>query len=411
MPSFDFGTGWSTPTGVVAAMLAAAVVVLPRIAPIVALSLAAQVVDYWVSLPVVATSSTFRAIVNVTMLIGMARGALLHRGALRGAAEVVPLLRLEFIILWLAAVLHKLNAGFFDPATTDAAKIFESVLIPFPARLQPWLTVALELTIGLALAIKWARGVGIVLALVFALQTGFIGIPQFASVSLALVILFLSDELILALPSPIPASWKGRLGKLGARLLLVAWPLVLLTGAAIAPKSLLALVVAGWSWLALGTVIAIGIGRRRARSLGVASLDLAPIPSAVVVLLAAGNELGPYVGVKDWPVFSMYSNSGPTECATHFIFGKPLIETPAADLLRVEDGEAIGVPRGSFATERTLRLRLDAYARMGVGGLFARVGPHGERRLVPSEGYFVSEPVGRFFYDYPAFAHERRCFR
>jgi hypothetical protein len=170
-----------------------------------------QAANLWWLMPEPTNHATFALIVDLT-IVAAAIGHVLSRGVRQGFDGAVlyrsfaPALRLSVILLYVFATLAKINTAFLDPAQSCGAHHysvlrghFAAVGIQLPAGNAVAFaaiaaTLAIEGGIPVLLAIRRARPVGVVVALVFHYLLGLNGFYDFSSMIFALLLLFTPDD-------------------------------------------------------------------------------------------------------------------------------------------------------------------------------------------------------------------------
>ena len=137
-----------------------------------------QIFDAVFRMPFTTNHWIFTAFVNVTILhvilflIVRKRGFTLREGEV--FKTFAPLLRVEVIILYFFAVFHKLNSGFFAPATSCATDLLIAqnlqAIMPLTDQLflyNAYFTLLVELSIPVLLCFRRTRNAGAMLGLIF----------------------------------------------------------------------------------------------------------------------------------------------------------------------------------------------------------------------------------------------------
>jgi hypothetical protein len=302
----------TTPAEVILVMAAVLVMVFPRS---VGLFLAFLVVEASVVVseaPDVSNHWLFSLIVALTVLL--AAGGVWRRpregpplpDALFDA--FAPVVRIEVLLLYAFAVLHKLNRGYFDP-------IWSCAVAFAPDGVPAWAAIAgglaAEAGIVLLLVLPRTRVLGIALGAAFHIYLGTGHFDNFSAMLAALYFLFAPPDLV------------ARAAEAARRLRLPGAPVF-------APRALAVV-------MAAAAVLAFGYGHVNARavfgalwipySVGLlgafllaagqrpaAAAPTAPVPARVPWLLwvmpgvVALNGLCPYLGLKTEDSFAMFSN-------------------------------------------------------------------------------------------------------
>lgn len=302
----------------------------------------ANVTNHWV----------FTTFVNATLLVAVARMALSRSGHVQPAAvfrEFAPVARVELVILYAFAVLHKLNADFLNPALSCATTHYSETaarltfLPPAPDVVAYGLiggTLAVEIAIPVLVCVRRTRIVGLALGgafhLLLALNPRYVFF-DFSSMIFAMLFLFVPYDFAGALRelrwSPAArrawARWGPALRRatsraaLAAGLGLAVWALL----AHLAPRQtiwrvhlldprLMLGVTEGARAVFLlygGALLAAFLLVVRSRPIlpAVRGLDRIGLPHPLYALLLALlvlNGLSPYLGLKTQSSFSMFSN-------------------------------------------------------------------------------------------------------
>lgn len=359
---------WSAdPVDLALTLLACAVVLRPSWTTPFALLLAAQVVDLGLELPWVSNHWLFAACAAATILAARAwrrvsnPGRATDRDALFDSTA--PWLRLQLLVLYAFAVLHKLNADFLDPDTSCAAvhsdALVEALGLPLPAAATRQaaiaLTLAVEAAVPLGLVFRRSAVPAMLLGGVF---HGAIGLNldvapfyDFSAVVFACYVLFLPDDF--------PEALRRRVDELGARprralralrrALVAAGLLGVLAGIGLgegaslpgnATRALWALYTAGLMALAV-------LGQRRSTARGRPRLLGAPAALALFPSLLVLNGLCPYLGLKTETSFAMFSNLRTEgELGNHLLLRRaPRLAAFQEGLVKVLDSSDPGLSR------------------------------------------------------------------
>ena len=142
------------------------------------LLIALQIFDAAFRMPFTTNHWIFTALVNATLLhvliYMMFRNKSFQVEEGQFFKAFAPLVRVEVIILYFFAVFHKLNAGFFAPATSCATDLLLAQnldqLIPLTSEVlttNAYLTLIIELSIPVMLCIRQTRVAGVLMGVVF----------------------------------------------------------------------------------------------------------------------------------------------------------------------------------------------------------------------------------------------------
>ena len=223
-----------------------------------------------------------------------------------------PIVRLELIILYFFAVLHKLNADFLDPQISCAVHFYAAQLQSLPFALAGavpiYLTLAVETAIPLLLCWPLTRNAGILLGLLFHAAVGFNPISEFynfSSMIFALLFLFASLRLDAGWPTRYlfrPLWWEG-VPFYGKSVLAVGAVLVFV-GLVVAAPAELALPL--WGLYSAGLILLFVLLPKAPPARP--AFSFRPWPVLLVPLLIGLNGCSPYLGLKTETAFAMYSN-------------------------------------------------------------------------------------------------------
>ena len=285
--------------------------------------------------PYISNHWLFTGFVNLTLLLAYGRQALAERTmAVDGETfyrTFAPAARLELLLLYFFAVLHKLNRDFYSTDTSCGASFYAAQVERFPFLPRSLLleiasihlTVLVEAAIPLLLLFRRTRIPGILLGAVF---HGLIALnPEstfynFSSMLYALFALFAPTHLIRAVAeSPTLARWRSRFRSPdGRRDRYPALAVALLVGLSVVylqttlGRQWLDLALLLWGVYSLGWIallIAALRWSRRAPADDPARLLALPWPGlAVVPMLVLLNGFAPYLGLKTETTFAMFSN-------------------------------------------------------------------------------------------------------
>ena len=242
--------------------------------------------------------------------------------------QIAPFLRIGLLVLYAAATLAKLNAGFFDPAESCAAALsrqiawFDPSLLDGTWRLVPaiWGTVLVEAALPVLLAWPRTRVAGLAIGTAFHLVLALAGNVPFSALVLALYVAFLpagvaargSVVVLARRPAWTHGARVGRWARPAALALLVAgWGLGALAARA-APASAQEAIGYGTRLVVVvvaAVILAVAVRRRGARRTP-EPLGLRPGHPVFVVAIAllVANGMAPYLGLKTESSFTMFSN-------------------------------------------------------------------------------------------------------
>ncbi len=242
-----------------------------------------------------------------------------------------PVLRASVIIIYLFAVLHKLNWDFLNPAISCGTAMWHDLTsrlqfipdYPWAPLASIWATLAIELALPLLLMFRKTRPYALALGLPFHLMLGMIGHRKFSAFIFACYFLFTEEKFTEALNKRVRAlrrwleQWQRRHPALTPRR--VGWSAfsVLIAGIAagfgIELLDLKRMEKSSWlSWsLFVMAVYVLILFQQKFMRLPAASLALHWSHPGLLWLLPAllvFNGMNPYLGLKTHVVFSMYSN-------------------------------------------------------------------------------------------------------
>jgi hypothetical protein len=166
-----------------------------------------QLVDAFEKMPWIPNHWLFASVVNLTILVSAliliisARNTGIERSRLFNT--FAPALRLEFVLLYLFSLFHKLNTGWLDPAVSCSTRIFSSsfnhpgfLQSPLVSEILPiYGTLAAEIAIPLFLLTRRLRIAGIIVALFFHFILGTFEYYNFSAVTYAMLFLFTPDNI------------------------------------------------------------------------------------------------------------------------------------------------------------------------------------------------------------------------
>ena len=291
----------------------------------------------------------FGFFVNLTIFIALSRLVLSKRRSVDTGSlflEFAPVVRVELILLYFFAVLHKLNVDFLNPAISCASVQYLDLArsLPFLPTADwilaalPYATLVVEAAIPLLLCFRKTRVAGVLLGMLFhamlALNPAHT-FYDFSSVVYAGYYLFIPYDYIAMLRTHWAGTAVGRwVGALAHRGLLqrafrflmlglgvlLAWnwayqffthePIFTTVPGLVEVLKIGNIVV--WSLYAVGLVsilLRAAFAERLVRS--VRGLDMISLRSpvlAIIPVLLVVNGLNPYVGLKTESAFSMFSN-------------------------------------------------------------------------------------------------------
>ncbi len=387
-----------------------------------------QIIQFWGRLPRAQSSEYFKFICGLCLLstyveLAVAESTLVvEPGAWFRLA--LPLLRFAVSLLFFASVLHKLNLDFLKSGVSVAPEFFDRFLkflgLPKPQWIQhgsAYITILIEAFIAIGVLFPATRLLAVAVLLLFFFVIGLQGVVQFSTLMYASALLFFDDKVLDNIAAHLgPPASPGHLAFAIGCLLVFAAFFVLRPG-----LKVLMPIASLWSVFILFALARLVL---TSRSPVLWSASMFPLSAGQIVLLLLFlvNELGPYVGYKDWPSFRMYSNLKTGVFGNHLFlrrmftpFFKRRTEvaiTPATrDLLYVNNGEqseAFYVPYSSLAAAARHQLR---YPSPGMGDKLRQIEymDHGTRMSEDLKSFgkkkrsWVDFVIpSRFFYHFPA---------
>lgn len=320
----------------------------PRSILILAMMLVLSILYTLQRSPFVPNHILFECLVNVTMLLALAHTMIqgltgetaikiqFNHGLQNKSARddlfetFAPAVRIELLVLYGFAVLHKLNKDFLDPEVSCAGHMLRTLadLLPFlptaqwASLLSIWITLTIEACIPLFLCFKRSRSLGILLGLGFHSLLGLHrhrGLYSFSAMLFALFFLFTSENFTADL-TRLEKTIRRRLGEtrrskvilqVSATLgLLLLGGLLWLSQTGHLPhlhsKGLIAWIVwtLGLIGLYLGAFLIKGKAETRSSTTFRCRWKIIWAMPALLVL----NGMSPYLGLKTETSFSMFSN-------------------------------------------------------------------------------------------------------
>jgi hypothetical protein len=389
---------------------AAALVLTPASRAVWAAVATLQLLTAWLQAPVLGNHWLVMGVFSLAVLLALPRA--------EPWAWLAPTVRVAFLIFYTFAAVAKLNVAFLDPAASCAVFYTDQALRSWGlagvdggaalAVVPIWLTLAVELSVPVLLAVPRTRGVGVALAAVF-----------HYAISLDLLQHFY-DFTAVVLVGLVPFAAPTATGRIGAWVatrsravvaIVVAWTVLALL--AVPPLTTATLVATRLGafvlWLPVGgavTWVLVGAARTSA------AVRLRPSGVAATALLAlvVVNGALPYVGVKTATGFTMYANLATVDGRANHLAVPQLPELRDVEYVRVTATDASTL-RGYVGArwlvpEPSLRDHLTAYpdatvswvrgdgaAVSGSGAELARPLPEVVRRLAPLRSIDGSAPV------------------
>ena len=353
-------------------VLAAWVLARPA-APLRVVALAvAEVVAVGRDLPTIGDHTLLAAV--TALAFALAFGGAAVRSRRLPAAEALwsrlaPFLRLQAVLLYAAAALAKVNAGFVDAATSCAGPLAAQLAFFDPSLLEGrWhvgpaivTTIAVEAVLAVLLAIRRTRTAGVLVGAIFHAILALAGNVPFAAYALALYVAFLPAAALPAWRLPARAPAVGAVALLLAALGLVASR----ADAGAVREALhvpLRIVVAG---ALVG--FAVAVARRTGGRAGAASGRLRSLRPgyALAAALLVVNAASPYVGLKTEASFAMYSNLQTEPGYWNHLLVPEAVRVFGAqdDLVRIASATAPTLERRRRGGALMVRQELERYLR------------------------------------------------
>ena len=291
----------------------------------------------------------FAFFVNLTIFVALGRLAFSKQRAVSTGnlfLEFAPVVRVELILLYFFAVLHKLNEDFLNPVVSCATEQYLDLAQNFSflptadwvLASLPYATLVVEAAIPLMLCFRRTRIAGVLLGLLF---HAFLALNpthtfyDFSSVVYAAYFLFIPYDYVAKLGTHWSGTALGRwvkglvdrgLFQNTFRVLMVGLVLVLAVNwvhqfftyepiFTVVPGMVEALKIANivvWAFYATGVILVFTRAARKDRIVqavgGIDAITLRSVTLALIPLLLIVNGLTPYVGLKTETSFSMFSN-------------------------------------------------------------------------------------------------------
>jgi hypothetical protein len=191
-----------TPAGVVLFIIAWWVILNPRAFKMFILLVIVQIIEMWLKMPYPSNHSLLITFVNLTILLTLGRLYIAKRPLLSTTVwpTALPAIRLQTLVLYFWAAVHKLNYDFINPLVSCATThkgLGHFPFLPQPAWLQ-WTaiygTLLAEASLVLLLSFRRTRPYGVLLGLGFHYFLGLFDFHDFSSVMITLLLLFAPQE-------------------------------------------------------------------------------------------------------------------------------------------------------------------------------------------------------------------------
>ncbi len=296
-----------------------------------------QLVDVYDVMPYTSNHWLFTAFVNITIIQALLYHVIKNKSfrveESRWLETFAPVVRIELLLLYFYAVFHKLNSGFFTPASSCATDLLKAQHLDAVIPLSPaffaanaYFTLIIETAIPILLCFRRTRNWGVLIGVVFHFilaYSSYNAFFDFSSMVLALYALFINPHFFVALrdagrnlkrrllsagpPAFSPVRLLMLLGVWGGGLFAVLY----ITRRLFVPQSyywyvfwtvygLLYIALLGWF---MRTKANREVNQTAALSFGVPGAFFLLVP--ILVFL---NGLSPYVGLKTENSFAMFSN-------------------------------------------------------------------------------------------------------
>jgi hypothetical protein len=304
----------------------------------------ADIAEWWTRSPGANASEYFTASMHLTVLMVWGSCAFQHK-RLRVEravffARLLPVLQVFVVFLFFWSAFHKLNTDFMEP-TTSWSGIFYRVVsarvgLPpssFLVSTAAEATLIVEFLPVFALLVPATRALGIVVLWGLFFMIALYGIIQFSARAYALTVLFLHPEFVRSVLARLRVFGPTSTRASPHAVYLVLW--CVFVGLALRGVDQ-TLRVYLWLLQTIPALATVAIVRWR---------DKLPLGSVEtrrpffwmwpVLCLMSINELTPYAGLKDWPVFRMYSNLRTDSCGgnhvllstQHRVLGSTIVTT------------------------------------------------------------------------------------
>ncbi|MBD0257334.1 MAG: hypothetical protein ICV83_16570 [Cytophagales bacterium] len=296
-----------------------------------------QLVDAFDNMPVTSNHWLFTAFVNITILQALLYHVVKNKSfrveESRWLETFAPVVRIEVLILYFYAVFHKINAGFFTPASSCATELLKAQHLDAVIPLSPavfmanaYFTLFVEAAIPILLCFRRTRNWGGLLGVVFHFilaYSSYNAFFDFSSMVFALYALFISPgffvtlmdggrklKQVLSREAP-PAFSPARL------LMLLGFWLAAMVAVLFITRRLYVPLSYYWYafWTGYGLLCIALLGwfmrtkaGRQANETASLSFSVPGTFFLLVPILVFLNGLSPYLGLKTENSFSMFSN-------------------------------------------------------------------------------------------------------
>lgn len=312
-------------------ILAMATLLWPGSLPLFTGMLAISVVNNVSFWPHVSNHILLESIINVTILLAIARTYAFRRTTEVSTREAIfhrfdSVIRAMLVLLYYFAFISKLNEGFLDPDVSCVATMYRNLssklaFLPdgsWTPVMTIWLTLFVEAAIPILLTFRRTRSFAIFLGLPFHYLLGMVGHRTFSAEIYALYGLFCMESLVYwvagaqrFIQERVTKQRRHLFPKL-VRVAVLAYSVLVITELTLKSAPVSRAAQAAWAlWsLALAVVYVWAIVSSRASRADSSDLSGRPGPGMlwlmfVVILLNGSTQ---YLGLKTQTNFTMYSN-------------------------------------------------------------------------------------------------------
>jgi hypothetical protein len=297
--------------------------------------LAIQLVSLLIDMPNVVNHWLLLGLTTVGLAAGLGLAAIRRRPWLSDPGEiyrrVAPVVRIQVVLVYLFAVLAKLNTDFLDPALSCGAAMSADLLASGPISLHgSWQdgpaiagTLLIEALLPIGLLLRRTRVAAVLLGSGFHTVLAIAGHVPFSGFAFAFYALFLPDDLprrlravLEGMPALRTAAARAQAfarSRLAFPLLAGGW-IVAAIAVSYGPDQVyngilrLAAIIFVVYAASLGAVLLLCLRRGGPGTYAPGTLRLAHPVWALAPLLVVLNAVTPYVGLKTQSAFTMYSN-------------------------------------------------------------------------------------------------------
>lgn len=268
--------------------------------------------------------------------------------------DVVPFLRLLFVIIYGAAATAKLNSGFFKEKTSCAYVLankefaWMGINIDFNNyKFFPFLLAVTEFAIFFGLLARWTRPYAVVLACIFHTSLSLTPVSQGLGFTFALygfLNLFLPTEPKIDVINK-AHLWQNRIDKkipmdVFKMIYAIVALFIALAFLVTSVNQSMTLAIRWFATLMLCLVLTVGlifyVLKFQSNQLVKPVFGIKGIFQAVIVLTVLLTALSPYLGIKTRPTFTMYSNLNVEDNkSNHFLIPRLLPNNLADDVVSI----------------------------------------------------------------------------